>query len=51
MSGNAPPPKNLPQIGDRSLISTSEDSLGEGYIYKIFTTTVYLRNLSREEVG
>jgi prepilin-type N-terminal cleavage/methylation domain-containing protein len=51
MSGRAAPAKNLPVIGDRMQISTSDSSLGEGYIYKIFTTTVYLRNLSREELG
>jgi len=51
MSGNPPPAKDLPEIGDRLEISTSDPSFGEGYIYKVFTTTVYLRNLSREEVG
>lgn len=51
MSGSFPPPKNLPEIGDRLLIPTSDSSLGEGFIYKVFTTTVYLRNLSREDIG
>lgn len=51
MSGRAAPVKNLPQIGDRLEVPTSNSALGDGYIYKIFTTTVYLRNLSREEVG
>jgi len=51
MSGKPPPSKNLPEIGDRLLIRTDDPTLGEGFIYKIFTTTVYLRNLSREEIG
>ncbi len=51
MSGGPPPVKQLPGIGDRSQIFTSNTFFGEGYIYRIFTTTVYLRNLSREEVG
>jgi len=51
MSGSFPPPKNLPEIGDRLLIRTDDPSLGEGFIYKVFTTTVYMRNLSREDIG
>ncbi len=51
MSGSFPPPKNLPEIGDRLLIRTDDPTLGEGFIYKVFTTTVYMRNLSREDIG
>lgn len=51
MSGRTAPTRTLPQIGDRLEVPTSNSALGEGYIYKIFTTTVYLRNQSREEVG
>jgi len=51
MSGSFAPSKDLPEIGDRLLIPTDDSSLGAGYIYKVFTTTVYLRNLSREDIG
>jgi len=51
MSGSFAPSKNLPEIGDRLLIRTDDPTLGEGFIYKVFTTTVYLRNLSREDIG
>jgi len=51
MSGSFVPSKDLPEIGDRLLIRTDNPALGEGFIYKVFTTTVYLRNLSREDIG
>jgi len=51
MSGSFAPSKDLPVIGDRLLIRTDDSTLGEGFIYKIFTTTVFLRNLSREDIG
>lgn len=51
ISGSFAPSKDLFEIGDRTFIETSDASLGEGFIYKVFTTTVYLRNLSREEIG
>ena len=51
MSGGFAPSKDLPVIGDRLLIRTDDPTLGEGFIYKVFTTTVYLRNLSREDIG
>jgi prepilin-type N-terminal cleavage/methylation domain-containing protein len=51
ISGSRIPPQDLGAIGDVAGRSTSHSSLGEGFIYKIFNTVVYLRNLSREELG
>lgn len=51
ISGGKIPVKDIQAIGDVSLRPTSHSSLGEGFIYKIFNTLVYVRNLGREEFG
>jgi len=40
----------VPQVGDR-LERVAGQSLDEGYIYKVYNTTVYLRNMGREDFG
>ena len=51
MSGNRIPVQTLDAMGDVPERDTNHSSLGEGFIYKIFNTVVYLRNLGREEFG
>ncbi|NIP39226.1 MAG: prepilin-type N-terminal cleavage/methylation domain-containing protein [Candidatus Dadabacteria bacterium] len=51
LSGSSIPDKKIETIGDVSERNTSISSLGEGFIYKIFSTTIYARNLIREEFG
>ncbi len=51
ISGGKLPVKDIEAIGDVDLRPTSHSSLGEGFIYKIFNTVVYVRNLGREEFG
>ena len=51
MSGNRIPVQTLDAMGDVPERETNHSSLGEGFIYKIFNTVVYLRNLGREEFG
>ncbi len=51
ISGGKIPVKDIEAIGDVSLRPTSHSSLGEGFIYRIFNTLVYVRNLGREEFG
>lgn len=51
ISGSHIPSKNLNAMGDVTVRPTSQASLGEGYIYKVFNTVVYMRNLGREELG
>ena len=43
--------KTITQLGDRLTRMTDHASLGEGFIYRIYTTTVYLRNLATEQFG
>jgi len=43
--------QTIPRMGDRAQRTSKDPSLGEGFFYKIFTTTVYVRNLAREEFG
>jgi len=51
ISGNRIPSQNLAALGDVATRTTSHSSLGEGFIYRVFNTVVYLRNLGREEFG
>ncbi len=51
ISGNTIPSQNLAALGDVATRTTSHSSLGEGFIYRVFNTVVYLRNLGREEFG
>ena len=45
--------QTLPAIGDVSVRTTEDDSIEpeEGYIYRTLSTTIYMRNHSREEFG
>ncbi len=51
MSGSRIPSQDLAALGDVAGRPTSHSTLGEGFIYRIFNTVVYLRNLGREELG
>jgi len=51
ISGNRIPSQDLAALGDVAARKTSHSSLGEGFIYRVFNTVVYLRNLGREELG
>lgn len=51
LSGETIPVQEIPQLGDVTLRDTDDASLGDGFIYKVFNTMVYLRNLAREELG
>ena len=51
ISGNRIPSQDLAALGDVAARTTSHSSLGEGFIYRVFNTVVYLRNLGREEFG
>jgi len=51
ISGKRIPVQTLDAMGDVTSRPTSHSSLGEGFIYKVFNTVVYLRNLGREEFG
>jgi hypothetical protein len=54
--GSQIPVQTITGIGDvpQRTTSTTSDTfpaLKAGYIYKIFSTTVYLRNMAREDFG
>ncbi|GIW46838.1 MAG: hypothetical protein KatS3mg078_0715 [Deltaproteobacteria bacterium] len=49
ISGQQIPTQTIPQIGD--VLQRQSSSLGEGFIYRVFSTTVYVRNMAREEFG
>ncbi len=51
ISGRRIPLGTISQIGDVPQRNTNHASLGEGFIYKVFSTTVFLRNMAREEFG
>ncbi len=51
MSGSRIPSQDIGACGDVAGRPTSHSTLGEGFIYRIFNTVVYLRNLGREEFG
>ncbi|MGH7799748.1 MAG: hypothetical protein ACREOW_03845, partial [Thermodesulfobacteriota bacterium] len=43
--------QSVPAIGDVLERDTNHASLGEGFMYRIFSTTIYIRNMAREEFG
>jgi hypothetical protein len=45
--------QNIPEIGDVSQKALSDNLADpvEGFIYRVFSTMVYVRNLAREEFG
>jgi prepilin-type N-terminal cleavage/methylation domain-containing protein len=49
--GQSVPIQTIPQVGDVLERQTSHSSLGEGFMYRVFSTTVYVRNMAREEFG
>lgn len=51
IGGQRIPVGTIPLIGDVLQRNTNHVSLGEGFIYKVFSTTVYVRNMAREEFG
>lgn len=51
MTGSPPGETSVPQLGDRLSRRTSHSSLDVGYVYRVYSTSVYVRNLSREEFG
>jgi len=51
LSGDTIPEQDINAMGDVTERQTTHSSLGKGYIYKVFNTMVYLRNLAREEIG
>jgi len=51
LSGQRIPSRDFSSIGDVPLRQTSHSSLGEGFMYKVFSTVVYMRNFAREEFG
>jgi len=53
LSGSRIPDKTIEEIGDVAPRNTGDASLplGEGFIYKLFSTVIYARNLIREEFG
>ena len=51
ISGSDIPSLTVNQVGDVLQRNTNDVSLGEGYIYRIYNATVYLRNFGREEFG
>lgn len=51
IAGQRIPLGTIPQVGDVLQRNTNHASLGEGFIYKVFSTTVFIRNMAREEFG
>ena len=51
VQGKFTPLQSVPAIGDVLERDTDHASLGEGFMYRIFSTTVYVRNMAREEFG
>jgi hypothetical protein len=51
IKGGYIPLQTIPAIGDVLQRQTSHSSLGEGFMYRVFSTTVYVRNMAREEFG
>jgi hypothetical protein len=54
--GGALPVETIPAIGDvlerdSDHASFGANSLGVGFMYRIYSTTVYVRNMTREEFG
>lgn len=50
-SGKKLEKKTIVEIGDRLERLSDHSSLDDGYVYKIYSTTVYVRNFGREEFG
>ena len=51
VQGKFTPLQSVPAIGDVLERDTNHASLGEGFMYRIFSTTIYIRNMAREEFG
>src|SRR3989304_6985621 len=51
VQGQFTPEQTVPAIGDVLERDTDHASLGEGFMYRIFSTTIYIRNMAREEFG
>jgi len=51
VQGQFTPLQSVPAIGDVLERDTDHPSLGEGFMYRIFSTTIYIRNMAREEFG
>lgn len=51
VQGKFTPLQSVPAIGDVLERDTNHASLGEGFMYRIFSTVVYIRNMAREEFG
>jgi len=51
VQGKFTPLQSVPAIGDVLERDTDHASLGEGFMYRIFSTTIYIRNMAREEFG
>jgi len=51
VQGKFTPVQSVPAIGDVLERDTNHASLGEGFMYRIFSTTIYIRNMAREEFG
>jgi len=51
VQGQFTPLQSVPAIGDVLERDTDHASLGEGFMYRIFSTTIYIRNMAREEFG
>ncbi len=43
--------QTVPAIGDVLERDTDHASLGKGFMYRLFSTTIYIRNMAREEFG
>src|SRR3989337_4140016 len=51
VQGKFTPLQSVPAIGDVLERDTNHASLGEGFMYRLFSTVVYIRNMAREEFG
>src|SRR3990170_8480410 len=51
VQGKFTPLQSVPAIGDVLERNTNHASLGEGFMYRLFSTVVYIRNMAREEFG
>src|SRR3990170_6024920 len=49
VQGQFTPLQSVPAIGDVLERDTDHASIGEGFMYRIFSTTIYIRNMAREE--
>ena len=51
VQGKFTPLQSVPAIGDVLERDTDHASLGKGFMYRLFSTTIYVRNMAREEFG